>query len=500
MLDKLKNNISKNQLKYGAFLSYAQMAIGIVIGLLYTPYMILMLGKNEYGLYSTVSSTIHMLIILNFGLNAGYIRYFAKYKVNKDNESISKLNGLYLIIFLLIGFIALVCGLTLSFNLDFIFSNGLTIEEYDIARVLAILTTFNLAISFPASVFSTIISAHEKFVILKLLAMIKTSLTPAIMLPILYLGYKSIAMVSVTVILSLFVDISYFLYCIKILKVKFSFSKIDKTILKSLFAYTFFIALNGIMVQLGWNTDKCVLARFKGTAAVAVYSVSFSLYMFFQHLSTSISGVFTPRIHSIVNQYKDNENELRNHLTDLFIKIGRIQFFIVALAISGFYFFGQQFIKFWVGDGYEVSYYIMLLFMFATATPLIQNLGIEIQRALNKHQFRSIVYLIAQIGHLILSIILCQKYDAIGCALGNFIALLIGPCLIINIFYHKKCFINIFAFWKNIFKMSLGLVFPVALMLYANSLITFDKILVFICGIIIYILVYSVSMWFKVWF
>ena len=218
--------------------------------------------------------------------------------------------------------------------------------------------------------------------------------------------------------------------------------------------------------------------------------------MFFQHLTTSISGVFTPRIHSIFNQYKDNDDKLRSHFSELFIKIGRIQFFIIALVISGFYFFGQQFIKFWVGDGYEDSYYIMLLFMFATATPLIQNLGIEIQRALNKHQFRSIILLIAQIGHLFLSIILCQKYDAIGCAFGNFIALLIGPCLIINIFYHKKCFINIFAFWRNIFKMSIGLFIPFVLMFYAKKHIHFDKISIFIAGIIIYTLVYCISMWF----
>ena len=213
MFDKLKNNLFSNQLRYGAILSYVQMGLGVVIALLYTPYMIRMLGKKEYGLYSTVSSTISMLSILNLGLNAGYIRYFAKYSSKNDGKAIDRLNGLYLVIFLFIGFIALISGLVLSFNLSFIFSNGLTSEEYDIALVLALLATFNLAVSFPASVFSTIISAHEKFVFLKLMAMIRSAFTPAIMIPILYLGYKSIAMVTVTVVLSLIVDICYFIYC-----------------------------------------------------------------------------------------------------------------------------------------------------------------------------------------------------------------------------------------------------------------------------------------------
>ena len=134
--------------------------------------------------------------------------------------------------------------------------------------------------------------------------------------------------------------------------------------------------------------------------------------------------------------------------------------------------------------------------MFSTATPLIQNLGIEIQRALNKHQFRSYIYLITVTGHLILSVVLCQKYEALGCAIGNAIALFLGAGVAINVYYHKYCYINIFAFWKSILRMSLGLIIPVALMFLAQSYIKFDRIPFFIAGILFYTLVYCVSMWF----
>lgn len=488
--------LQKNQLKYGALLSYVQMALGIVIGLLYTPYMIRMLGKNEYGLYSTVSSTISMLTILNFGLNTGYIRYFAKYKVENNNEAIERLNGLYMVIFSILGFIVLALGVVVSFNLDWIFSNGLSSAEYITARILAIITTLNLAISFPASIFSTIISAHEKFIALKLFAMIRTIFTPIVMIPMLYYGYKSVAMVTITVLLSVFVDFCYYFYCKITLNVKFRFGNLDKTILKSLFAYTFFIALNSIFDQLSWNTDKCILARFNGTAMVAIYSVAYSLIMFFMSISSSVSGVFTPKIHTIVNQFKNNINGLNSELTTLFIKIGRIQFLIVSLILSGFCFFGKEFIHFWVGNGYEDSYFITVLFMASLLIPLIQNLGIEIQRALNKHQFRSLVYLITQIGHLILSVLLCQKYGALGCAFGNFIALVIGPGIVINVFYHKKCYIDIIAFWKNILKMCIGLLMPILIMTWLKQHIEFNVISNFIYGVIGYTILYSISMWF----
>lgn len=496
MFGNIKKHISNNQLKYGAILSYAQMAISILVGLLYTPYMIRMLGKNEYGLYTTVSSTISMLSILNLGLNAGYIRYYAKYKTESDNESINRLNGLYLIIFTIIGLVALVCGLGMSFNLDFIFSKGLTSDEYGIARILAILTTFNLAVSFPASVFSTIISAHEKFVVLKVLAMIRTAFTPAIMLPILYYGYKSVAMVTVTVVLSLLVDISYYVYCRKVLNVKFSFNNFEKGILKSLFVYTFFIALNSIIDQINWNVDKLLLGRFKGTVVVAVYSVGYHLYYFYMMMSVAVSGVFTPRVHAIINKYKDDKEKCFCELNELFVKIGRIQFLILALISSGVVIFGKAFIGFWVGTGYEDSYYVALLLIIPASIALIQNLGIEIQRAENKHQFRSYAYTVMALVNLILSIYLCQLYGAIGSAIGTAISLILANGLIMNVYYHLKCGINVISFWKNIIKMFAGLILPVGASFLLPDYFDYNTKSGFVLGVAIYTVIYCVSMWF----
>lgn len=83
---------------------------------------------------------------------------------------------------------------------------------------------------------------------------------------------------------------------------------------------------------------------------------------------------------------------------------------------------------------------------------LIQNLGIEIQRAENKHQFRSIVYTVMALINLGLSIILCKRFGAVGSAIGTAISLIVANGLVMNIYYHKKCNIDIITFWKNILK------------------------------------------------
>ena len=114
------------QLKLGSMLSYLQMFLGIIIGIAYMPIMIRLLGQSEYGLYNTVSSTISMLSILSLGFNSSYIRYYAKYQKEDDKEAIYKLNGLFLIVFMIIGAVALACGLFLTENLQIVFKDGLT--------------------------------------------------------------------------------------------------------------------------------------------------------------------------------------------------------------------------------------------------------------------------------------------------------------------------------------------------------------------------------------
>lgn len=56
-----------NQLKIGAVLSYISIFLTNIIALLYTPYLLRMLGQSEYGLYSLVASVIAYLTVLDLG-------------------------------------------------------------------------------------------------------------------------------------------------------------------------------------------------------------------------------------------------------------------------------------------------------------------------------------------------------------------------------------------------------------------------------------------------
>lgn len=484
-----------NQRKFGSIISYIQMFLGVIISLIYTPYMINKLGQSEYGLYNTVASTISMMSILSLGFNSSYIRYYSRYKEENDTESIWKLNGLFILIFTIIGFVALACGIYISRHLEIVFKSGLTDEEYTLAQNLLVLLTINLAVSFPMSVFGDIISAHEQFIFLKLLGVIKTVCSPLLTIPLLFAGFRSIAIVASTMALSLFTDIVYLIFVIGYLKERFVFRDLSKKLFKEIFVYTSFIAVNMVVDQINWNIDKILLARFKGTVAVAVYSIGYTLNNYYSMISTAISGVFTPLVHKIVNETYCDLKAQKKRLTDLFVRVGRIQLFILALIASGLILFGKPFVRFWAGEGYQEAYYVVLLLALPATIPLIQNVGIEIQRAENKHKFRSIVYLIMALLNLGVSVVFCQWWGAVGSALGTAISLVVANGFIMNWYYQKACNIDVIEFWKNVLNVTKGFIAPILFGIYILLFVQFDSFLKLIGWIIGYSFVYCISIW-----
>lgn len=480
-----------NQLKAGAALSYLSMGLGYIISILYTPIMLRLLGQSEYGLYNLVLSVVSYLGLFSFGFGSAYMRYYSRYKVKNDQENIAKLNGMFLIVFSVIGFIALIAGAVFVLNIDIILGEKLTASELSTAKVLMAILVFNITITFLATIFNSYITANEEYIFQKLLQMVKIVLNPFIMLPVLLMGYKSIGMVVVITTFNIIVEIVNSFYCFKKLKIKFHFRQFDFSLMREMAIFSSYIFMNMIIDQINWNVSNFILGRFRGTIAVAVYGLAAQLNNYYLSLSTAISNVFIPRVNRMVAVDNDNKE-----LTALFTRIGRVQFIVLSFILSGLIFFGQPFINMWAGINYKESYPILLLLIVPVTIPLIQNIGIEIQKAKNMHQFRSWVYLFIALANVSISIPLAKLYGGIGCAIGTAVSLFIGNGLVMNWYYHNKVGLDMKYFWGQIFRFTKSLLLPTAIGLLMYLFVDLYHIISFlICGMI-YVMVFCASMWF----
>lgn len=489
LVEKEKKKV--NQLKAGVIISYSSMFLGYAISLIYTPIMLRLLGQSEYGLYSLVLSVVSYLGLLSFGFGSAYMRYYSRYKVSNDQLNIAKLNGMFLIIFSVIGFIALIAGTIMILNIDLVLGGKLTANELVTAKILISIMVFNVAITFPFSIFNSHITANEKYIFQKTLNMIKVVVTPFIMVPVLLLGYKSIGMVVVTTILILIVEISNAIFCFKILKIQFSFRKFDFSLMKEMTIFSSYIFMNMVIDQINWNVDKLILGKIQGTVAVAVYGLAGQLNGYYLSLASSISSVLIPRVNRMVASTNDNKQ-----LTYLLAKVGRLQFMLLSLICIGLIFFGKFFIQMWAGHNYSDSYYIALFLIVPVTIPLIQNLGLEIQKAKNMHKFRSVVYLCIAIVNVCVSIPLGQLYGGVGCAMGTAFSLLLGNGLMMNWYYHKKIGLDMLYFWKQILKFIPSLLPPILFGVLLFMYVDLYNIGWFIvCGTA-YFGIFCLSMWY----
>lgn len=480
----------KNQIKMGVVLSYCIMIVQNLITIFLTPIILRILGKSEYGLYQLVFSTVSYLSLLSFGFGSAYMRFYSKSRVSNDENAVSKLNGMFMTVFFIISILSLFFGMILVLNVENIFKNSLTIQEISTARILMILMVFNIAISFPSSVFDSFVTAQEKFIFQKLLILIQNIANPILTLPLLLMGYKSIALVLVSTVLTLLKAFVNSYYCLRKLNMTFVFGHMDLSLFKEIAVFSSYIFLNIIVDQINWSVDKFLIGMISGTTAVAIYSIGGQINSLFMNLSCAVSNVFIPKVNKMIIENVDDV-----YLTKLFTKIGRIQFMILCLVLCGFVILGKYFLFIWAGNGYEDSYYIAIVLIIPVTVPLIQNIGIEIQRAKNQHKFRSIVYFVIALVNVIISIPLIMFFGEIGAAIGTAIGITVGNIILMNWYYHKYVGIDILYFWKSIASLLPSILIAFTLTYILSTMIKVNTILNFLFIGIVLIVIYCIFLY-----
>ena len=479
-----------HQLKAGVALNYVILGLHAITGLLYTPFMLRMLGQSEYGIYSLAASVIAYLSMLDLGFGNAVIRYTAKYRAEDKKEEQYELFGMFTKLYCTIGLITMVAGMVLYIYLGDMFGDTLTDVELSRTKIIVLLMIFNLAFSFPLSIYGAIITAYEDFVFLRVVQIARIFLNLFVMITLLYLGYKAVAMVVVNTIFNFLALGINILYCRKKLNIKIKYTNINWSLFREIAIYSFWVFLNAIMDRIYWSTGQFVLGATSGTIAVAVFSVSIQIESIYMTFSTAISGVFLPRVTAMVTDMA-NEKEI----SDLFVRTGRIQYCILVFILSGFIIFGQSFIDIWAGKNYHDSYIITLIFIVPLTIPLIQNLGITILQARNQMKFRSLLYIVIALVSLCFQIPLAKYFGGIGCAYAISGALFVGQIIIMNIYYQRKQRLDIYNFWMEILKMS---IVPCALVTISSILIkhlTINSIPMFLLAVMCFTVIYVPLFW-----
>lgn len=428
-----------NQIKTGAIISYIALFLNILIGLLYTPWMINAIGRADYGLYLLAMSVIS-LFVFDFGLGIAITRFVSKYLAEGKQYMVDRLLGIVFKLYLLGDLIILISLIVIYFFLPSIYQ-GLTPSEMENFRVVYILAALFSVISFPFIPLNGIIASYEKFIQLKLCDLFHKLIIVVLMTCCLLAGGGLFSLVIVNSIAGIIIIIAKLFVLGKKNIISIQWKYMDKSMLKLVFSFSVWITVIQLSQRCIFNISPSILAALTTSSAITIMGIAITIEGYTFTFGNAINGMFLPRVsRMLVNN--------RDEIVELMIRVGRIQIYIIGLICLGLICVGREFIQVWLGNGYDEVYTCALFIVLPSFIQLPQEIGSNAIMAEGKVKLLACTYLLMALINIILAYPMTKYLGVLGLCVSIMIAY-IARTICMDIIFYRKIGINVFEFFKQ---------------------------------------------------
>ena len=459
--------MTKNKIINGTIMSYIAIIINFIAALVYTPWMISKIGQGNYGLYILATSLISLLSV-DFGLSSATTRFITKYLAEDDQKSINDFVGLVYKLYFLISIILLIVLVIIYFFIGDLYV-GLNTSELSIFKVIFIIISIYTVISFPFITVDGILSAYEEFAKLKLCEIFNKLFTIFLIVLALLFNGGVIELVLVNAFVGVITICAKVIIIKRVIPIKVNMKYKDLHMFKKIFSFSFWVTLSSIFQRLIFNVTPSILGIVSNSIQMSLFGTASSLESYSFTFSNAIGTMFLPKVSRIIAN-----DSSQKEIGELSIKVGRLQFYIIALIFIGFLLVGYDFVILWLGQDFSTVYICAILLILPCVFHTPQKIQQTVLIAKNYVKYESIAYFTMGIVNVILSFIFANYWGAIGASLSIFIAYIIRT-VILNIIYVKKLKLDLFSFFKEVYLQNIPLVvftilFGVILNFIFNSL------------------------------
>lgn len=431
-----------SQIKTGAVLSYVVIGINLIIGLVYTPWMINSIGKENYGLYILATSVI-TLFMFDFGLGTSVTKFVSQFLAEGRQDKVNNFMGLVLKIYMAISVILFLILVSVYFFIPSIYQE-LTPEEIEKFKIVYAIAACFSVISFPFIPLDGIITAHEHFIQLKFCELFNKLFLVSTMAICLLAGYGLYALVTVNAIAGL-LTILLKVYVIKrYTQLRPNMQYFEKGAFHEVVGYSWWVTVGILAQRLIFNIAPTILGMVSGSVEIALFGIASVFEAYVYTFASAWNSLFLPRVTQMTL------NEDRESILSLMTKVGRIQIMIIGLIVIGFVSLGGEFVTLWLGQGYEKVYPTVVLLIIPSFFHLPQLIGGNAILAMNKVKQQAYVFVIMGVVNLILGYILAGIMGAMGYAISVFVAYMIRT-IGLNVIYYRDLKLDIFRFFKDSF-------------------------------------------------
>lgn len=421
-------------------ISYASIVFSVITGLLYTPWLIRELGSSDYAIY-TICVSLMTYFTVDFGIGAAITRFIAKYRANNEEYKVNGLLGIALRLYLIIDIIALVALTVMYFLLEHIYV-GLTTAELQRMRVVFLITGIMTVTCIPVMPLNGVFVAFGRVYEVKKFDLIQKMFTVGLICLSLLIGRGLYAIVLVNAAVTVCINAVKLLTIHKQEKLVPKIRTKDRQITKELLTFSAWVAIAMIADKFFFSFQPTLLGIFSDSTAISVFAVATSIEGYILLFADGLNGIFLPRVTNMVVKRNDPRE-----ITDLMIRVGRLQMLIASLFIVGIITQGKDFIPIWFGTEYRMSYYAAVIVLIPCFIHLTQSIATETLYATNQVRFRTLAYVLSSVVNVVVTALLAPRLGAIGAAIGIACGFVIGHELTLNLVYAKVLKLDIRRFF-----------------------------------------------------
>lgn len=488
----MKNSLNRKQVAGGATISYILILLNALYGIALMPYIISNIGSAEYGVYKTISSLSSAFMVLDLGLGGTVMRYIARFKADHEENRISNFLGMCFVEGIIMSAIVVIGSVFIYFSIDSIYAKGLTVSEILRARQLFVFLAVSVVCHIFENILNGIITGFNQFIIGNGIKLIRLILRLSLMFILLVFFKNSVVLVAIDLLLIIGMIIVEILYIRINLRITIRYASWDWALFVESFKYTILVFATSIVAQVNNNVDNVIIGAIVNSVSVTIYSLGLQIFSMFGELSIAISGVMLP---TVTNYLKTDDKQMTN-TKQLIIRVGRIQFSLLAAAFVGFVILGKNFIRIWMGSsGHDDIYYLSIILMFPALFELCINVCISILRAKNMLGFRTLTLLLSTGLNLLITVVGTYYWNYYGAALGTSVSFIVGSLITMNLYYRRKFGFNMIKIYLQIFDRIWVCVLFSGLVCYLVTRTLQSDVLVFVVGVVSFFVVYSITMY-----
>lgn len=421
--------------------TYASVVISLLITFFFTPYLISMLGKVEYGIWTLMFSIVAYMELADLGMRQSLVRNISKYLASKDWRQLNQIFSSSVAIYFVVGLIieAATVVVTFFFLESFQIPPGLM----NVAKSCLLVLGTNQAVSFALIPFASM-GPYHRFDINVYFTLPTRIIQTVGVIVLLEFGRGLVEMAFLVLVMSLLSRIGLHLARRKLFpEVRFSIRNVTREKTKELIDYALWSFLIVAMLMIIYQTDNIIIGRFISMEAVSVFSIGAALISQLRGLVFNMAVPLVPTISHF-------EAEKRfDRIVSVYDRSTNYLYFLTGLLIVCTFAFGGPFILLWVGEGFTESITILYLLIVPAAIFFPQLIANSVLYGISRHRVTFKVLVAEAISNIVLSLILVHRWGMIGVAIGTAVPQFIIYTVVYPIVFYKELKTPVIRFYKT---------------------------------------------------